>query len=84
MKAILTVFAVMLLSITSFACEVCEKRQPKFLKGITHGGSPDGNLDYVMVSVTVIIVLATLFYSIKYLVKPGEESADHIKKIIID
>jgi len=84
MKAIITFFAAMLLSVTSFACEVCEKRQPKFLRGITHGGSPEGNLDYIMVSVTIIIVLATLFYSIKYLVSPGEKNADHIKKIIID
>lgn len=84
MKVILTVFAAMLLSITSFACEVCEKRQPKFLSGISHGGGPEGNLDYIIVSATAAIVIATLFYSIKYLVSPDEKDADHIKNIIIN
>lgn len=84
MKAIVTILAVMLLSTASFACDVCEKRQPKFLRGITHGGGPEGNLDYVIVWATILIVAVTLFYSIIYLVRPREESTDHIKTIIID
>jgi len=84
MKAILTVLAAMLLSATSFACDVCEKRQPKFLRGITHGGGPEGNFDYVIVWATILIVVVTLFYSIKYLVRPREDGAGHIKTFIID
>ncbi|MET1056151.1 MAG: hypothetical protein ABWY16_12655 [Pedobacter sp.] len=84
MKAILTSLAAMLLSLTSFACEVCEKRQPAFLRGITHGAGPEGKLDYVIVTVTILVVLATLFYSVKYLVRPREENGDHIKTLIID
>lgn len=84
MKAIATTLAAMLLSLTSFACEVCEKRQPQFLRGIAHGGGPDGGLDYVIVWATILIVLATLFYAIKYLVRPREEHAGHIKLLVID
>jgi len=84
MKAIITVLALLLLSNVSFACDVCEKRQPKFLRGIAHGGGPEGNLDYVIVWVTILIVVVTLIYSIIHLVRPGEESTDHIKTMIID
>lgn len=84
MKIVFTGFAAMLLSVTSFACEVCEKRQPKFLQGISHGAGPDGNLDYVIVWATILVVLATLYYSVKYLVHPKEKEAGHIKTMVID
>lgn len=84
MKKVLAIFVAMLLSGTSFACEVCEKRQPKFFKGITHGTGPDSNWDYLFVWATVLIVLVTLYYSIKYLVSPKEENASHIKTMILD
>lgn len=84
MKATLTFIAAMLLSFTSFACEVCEKRQPAFLKGIAHGGGPEGSMDYVIVWGMVLIVVATLFYSIKYLVRPRENGADHVKTLALD
>jgi len=84
MKRVLTVLAAMLLAGTSFACDVCEKRQPKFLKGISHGGGPEGNIDYVIVWATILIVLATLYFSIQYLVRPKEKEADHIKLMVID
>lgn len=76
---------VLLLSIIpTWACEVCERNQPKILKGITHGAGPEGNWDYVIVGVTMIIVVLTLFYSIKWLIKPGEASQKHIKRFILD
>jgi len=84
MQRLLTFLAAMLLAGTSLACDVCEKRQPKFLRGISHGGGPEGNLDYVIVWATIIVVLATLYFSIKYLVRPREKEADHIKLMAID
>lgn len=66
------------------ACEVCKKQQPKLLQGISHGAGPQSNWDYVIVWAAVIIVLATLFYSIKWLIRPGEENTDHIKRTILN
>lgn len=67
-----------------WACAACEAQQPTFLKGITHGPGPDSNLDYFIVSIAVIIVLFTLYYSVKWLIKPGETNANHIKQTIFN
>ncbi|MEO8711406.1 MAG: hypothetical protein ABI405_04740 [Parafilimonas sp.] len=74
----------MLVGTKIFACPACEKQQPKILQGITHGGGPDSNWDYVIVSITVAIVLYTLFYSVKWLIRPGEQSTNHIKRFILN
>ena len=62
-----------------FACPVCERNKPKILQGITHGAGPDSNWDYVIVLSIAIIALFTLFYSVKWIIKPNENNADHIK-----
>jgi len=67
----------------SMACEVCERNQPKLLKGIVHGAGPESNWDYISMWLTIIIALFTLFYTIKYLAKPGEKNTDHIKFSIL-
>lgn len=82
-KVFLTGF-ILLLSIPGIACPACEKQQPKLLKGITHGAGPDSNWDYVIISVTAIIVLFCLFFSVKWLLRPGEKSASHIKLSILN
>lgn len=66
------------------ACPVCERQQPKVLKGIVHGAGPDSNWDYLIVSITVLIVLVTLFFSIKWMIQPGEKSGNHIKRYILN
>jgi hypothetical protein len=66
------------------ACPVCERNQPKILKGITHGAGPESKWDYVIVWVTVAIVLLTLFFSLKWLIRPGEKSDRHIKRFILN
>lgn len=66
------------------ACPACEKQQPKLLRGITHGTGPDSQWDYAIVSITVIIVIFTLFYSLKWIFRPGEKSENHIKNLIIN
>ena len=67
----------------AMACPVCDRAQPKLLQGITHGGGPNGTIDYVIIAVMTILVLFTLFYSIKFLVKPGEKSIEHIKRTVL-
>jgi hypothetical protein len=66
------------------ACPVCERNHPKILRGVTHGSGPEGKWDYVIVWVTVAIVLLTLFFSVKWLIRPGEKSERHIKRFILN
>lgn len=69
---------------TLFACSVCEKQQPRILRGITHGAGPQGKFDYVIIWIMVAVTLATLYYSVKWLVRPGERSRTHIKRFILN
>lgn len=66
------------------ACPVCEKQQPKILQGITHGTGPESNWDYVIVGAAVLVVLLTLFYTLKWLFRPGEEGDNHIKRAFLN
>ena len=84
MKKLLAIVAIFFISLSTIACPVCEKQQPKILQGITHGSGPQSQWDYLIISVTALIVLVTLFYSIKWLVKPGEKSVTHIKHLILN
>ena len=78
-------FTIFILSrIIVLACPACEKQQPKLLKGINHGVGPGGNWDYVIVAIAVVIVLFTLFFSVKWLIRPGEQSQNHIKRLILN
>ena len=72
----------MLGSYIAFACDLCKKNQPKGFENITHGAGPSGNLDYIIIWSAVIIVGFTLFYSLKYIIRPKETNADHIKNIV--
>jgi len=65
-------------------CPACEKAQPRILRGITHGAGPKSQWDYLIVWVAVIITVLTLYYSIKWLIRPGEKSAGHIKNFILN
>lgn len=73
----------LLFQIAIFACPVCERNQPKLLRGIVHGSGPESNWDYVSIGITMVIALITLVYSIKWVVKPGEKNKDHIKYSIL-
>lgn len=81
-RIIITLLAVVFYN-ASFACDVCKKQQPKVLRGITHGAGPQSNWDYAIVVAIAVVVLVTLFYSVKWLIKPGEQQADHIKHSIL-
>ena len=68
----------------AYACSICDKQQPKVLRGITHGTGPNSQWDYVIIAIAVVIVLLSLFYTVKWILRPGEKSADHIKNFIIN
>lgn len=79
-------FVMFLLLIKSkiiMACDACEKQQPKITQGIAHGVGPQSNWDWVIIAIITAITLLTFFYSLKYLIKPGEKNSDHIKQSIL-
>lgn len=83
-KKLFLMLAVFFMSASVFACPACEKQQPKLLKGISHGTGPQSQWDYLIVSVVAIIVLVSLYYSVKWMIRPGEKGADHIKRTILN
>lgn len=85
MKKGITTAVLMWLAVgAALACPACERQQPKFLRGILHGAGPEGPWDYVIIVLMIIVTLLTLYFSIKWLIKPGEKSRDHIKRSILE
>ncbi len=85
MKKVILSSTILFFSFIANACPVCERAKAKTAFGsISHGAGPTSNWDYVAVWITIIAVLLTLFYSIKYLVKPKEKNNDHIKYTILN
>jgi hypothetical protein len=74
----------LVINMVAFACPMCEKQQPKILRGVVHGGVPQSKWDYLIVWVVAIITVITLFYAIKWLVRPGEKHSNHIKHTILN
>ena len=71
-------------AIPVLGCPVCDRNQPSVLKGISHGAGPESRWDYLIVWITVVIVLLTLFFSVKWIIRPGEKSDAHIKRMILN
>lgn len=84
MKKILLGIFFLCPALAALACPVCEKQQPQILRGITHGTGPNSNWDYIIVWTAVVIVAVTLYFSVKWLIRPGERSQTHIKRFILD
>lgn len=84
MKKVLLIVLMLNTGILALACPVCDKQQPKILQGVTHGSGPQSNWDYLIIGATALIVLATLFFSIRWLVRPGEKTRSHIKYLILN
>jgi len=84
MKKIFLIIWILLTGFLSSACPVCERQQPRLLRGIVHGAGPGSKWDYLIVSVMVAIALFTLFFSIKWMIRPGEKSGSHIKRYILN
>jgi hypothetical protein len=84
MKNLFMIFLLILIRFTAIGCPVCDQRQPKVLRGITHGTGPESNWDYAIITAAAFIVIITLFFSIKYLIRPGESADDHIKRFVLN
>ena len=84
MRKIITTLLVCCIQLNLLACPVCERNKAKALQGITHGSGPDGTMDYIIVIAITIIAVLTLFYSVKWLIKPNEKNPDHIKFSILN
>jgi hypothetical protein len=83
-KQILTVLIILFANVSLWACPACKKQQPKITQGLTHGAGPGSNWDWVIIGVITLITILTLVYSLKYLIKPGEKSKNHIKQSILN
>ena len=84
MKKIISIIGFTTSHLWMTACPLCEKNQPKILRGITHGTGPDSNWDLVIISATAAIVLYCLYFTIRHLLKPGETNNNHIKNSIFN
>ena len=82
-KKLATLSALMFPAAAALACPLCEKQQPRFLQGITHGTGPSSNWDYIIICTMAIIVAFTLYFSVKMLLKPGEHKNNHIKRTVL-
>ncbi len=48
-------------------------------------GEPAGGVfDYVVVVLAVIVVIVTTVLTVRWLIWPGEDAPDHIKRLILD
>jgi hypothetical protein len=84
MKQFILTLLLITVRLILIACPTCERQQPKLLRGILHGTGPDSKWDYLIVSATIVIVISTLYFSIKWLIKPGEKNNEHIKYFILN
>jgi hypothetical protein len=84
MKKYMLCFLIFFASILQvLACDVCKRNQPELLQEISHGTGPQAESDYYIIGLAVILVILTLIFSLKYLLKPGERNPNHIKNIIL-
>jgi hypothetical protein len=86
MKQLLSLSVTILLlfiDVVTMACDVCEKQQPKLLRGVAHGAGPQSDWDYLVVAGMVLISAVSLFYALKWMITPGEKEKGHIKRSVL-
>lgn len=73
-------------SLGAFACDACQKQQPRIFQGITHGAGPDSNWDYLIVSIMTAITLYALYATVKCMIRPSAADSRHnlIKTMILN
>lgn len=85
MKKLIVILILLAFTSIAFACPVCERAKAKNAIGsIGHGIGPQNIFDYAAVWGMIIIVVLTLFFTIKWLVKPGEKNQGHVKYSILN
>ncbi len=82
-KTILILLSALFFQVAA-ACPVCEKQQPAITKGLTHGAGPQSSWDWVIIAIITAITVLTFIFSLKYLIKPKEKNANHIKRLILN
>jgi len=77
------IFALVLVLFSMYvsACDACKLQQPEITKELTHGTGPESDWDWFIVGIVAMITALAFFFSIKYLVKPGEKDDNHIKNL---
>ena len=83
-KILFSIFIIGMACLTATACPICERNQPKLLRGLVHGPGPEGKLDYFIVGLVTLISMITLYLTVKRIISPGEKQADHIKRSVIN
>jgi len=68
-----------LISAYALACDACKLQQPEATKEWTHGTGPESDWDWFIVGIVVLLTIVAFYYSVKYLVTPGEKDKHHIK-----
>ena len=84
MKTIYLVGIALMMQLPVLACPACKRQQPRLLQGITHGTGPESQWDYVIVCVALALTVLVLYYAIKWMIRPGEQTPDHIKQFILN
>ena len=84
LRKMLVIVVFLLANSAVIACEVCQKQQPKILRGITHGAGPQSEWDYVAVWCIGLIAVVSLIYAVAWTISPGEHSNGHIKRSIFN
>ena len=70
-------------AVQALACDVCKRNQPELLQDISHGTGPQADSEYYIIGGAILLVIFTLIYSVKFLIRPGERSPKHIKHMIL-
>lgn len=84
MKKATIAVLLLLVSAAGWSCPVCKRQQRGPFTGITHGNSPQNDWDYLIIALMMVVVLATLFFSVKWIIQPGEKGEDHIKRVVLN
>ncbi len=82
-KRLFSLLMLAMAAVPLWACDVCERQQPKILRGISHGTGPQHSWDMPIIAIAAAVVLLTLVLAVKYLVWPKERSETHIKRVIL-
>ena len=83
MKRFIIPLILLFTSYEAWCCPVCERQQPKVLKGIVHGAGPNSQWDYLIIWAVIFITLISLYFTVKWLLRPGETNTMHIKYSIL-
>jgi hypothetical protein len=83
LRAVLLPVGFTLFTLAARACEVCGAGQSNLFTEYTHGKTPGGAWDYVIVIAITLGTFSLLPCAVRCLRRPGESAPNHIKNVII-